>query len=121
MQFDTHAPIYLQIADYLCDLIIAGHYAEGERIPSVRDLAVELEVNPNTVVRSYAHLGEQDILENRRGIGYYVVPEAVGMIKRIRRAVFYQEKLPALIKTMKALQISIEDLVTAIGAYDETV
>jgi len=120
MQFDTNAPIYLQIADHLCDLIIAGHYGDGERVPSVRDLAVELEVNPNTVVRSYTHLLEQGVLENQRGIGYFAAKDAVKTIKALKRTFFYQKKLPALVKTMKTLDISVEDLVNSIGAYHET-
>jgi len=121
MQFDSNAPIYLQIADHLCHLIIAGHYGDGDRIPSVRDLAVELEVNPNTVVRSYAHLLEQGVLENQRGIGYFAAKDASQTIKALKRRSFYQEELPALAKTMKALDITVEELVDSLGAYHETV
>ena len=120
MQFDTNEPIYLQIADHLCHLIITGHFPDGERIPSVRDLAVELEVNPNTVVRSYAHLLEQGVLENQRGIGYFAAKDASKTIKAHKRSSFYEEELPALVKIMKALDISVEELVESIGALHET-
>ena len=121
MQFDTNEPIYLQIADHLCHLIIAGHYGDGDRIPSVRDLAIELEVNPNTVVRSYAHLLEQGVVENQRGIGYFAAKDASETIKTLKRDSFYKEELPALVKTMRALDNTVEELIESIGAYHETV
>ncbi len=121
MQFNSNAPIYQQIADHLCDLIVANVYGDGERIPSVRDFAAVLEVNPNTVARSYAYLLELGIVENQRGIGYFAAREASKIIKAIKRASFYERELPALVKTMKALDISVEELTASLeGAFDET-
>ena len=74
MQFNTRLPIYIQIAGYIRDLILNGTWSDGERIPSVRDMAVELEVNPNTVVRTYAILQDEGTLDNQRGIGYFTAP-----------------------------------------------
>ena len=56
MEFDQHKPIYLQIADAICERILTGQWPEGDRIPSVRECGVSLEVNPNTVARSYDEL-----------------------------------------------------------------
>ena len=56
MDFKKQKPIYLQIADTLCERIMAGEWQVDERIPSVRDVAAELGVNPNTVMRTYDHL-----------------------------------------------------------------
>ncbi|HKM07759.1 MAG TPA: GntR family transcriptional regulator, partial [Sphaerochaeta sp.] len=71
MQFNNRSPIYMQIAQYIYDLILNASWVEEERIPSVRDMAMQLEVNPNTVIRTYSMLQEEGILENQRGIGYF--------------------------------------------------
>ena len=72
MEFDQHKPIYLQIADAICERILTGQWPEGDRIPSVRECGVSLEVNPNTVARSYDELSSEGIIHNKRGIGYFV-------------------------------------------------
>ena len=74
MEFDQHKPIYLQIADAICERILTGQWPEGDRIPSVRECGVSLEVNPNTVARSYDELSTEGIIHNKRGIGYFVSP-----------------------------------------------
>ena len=56
MIFEDHKPIYLQIVDRICDEILAGKYGVGERVPSVREYAEIVEVNANTVMRSYDYL-----------------------------------------------------------------
>ncbi len=120
MHFDTSSPIYIQIAEYLASLILRGHYGDGTRIPSARELAVELEVNPNTVVRSYALLQEQGVLEVQRGVGYFTTKDATATIKRLRRASFTEKELPAIVKTMKSLDITVDELVASIGDLYET-
>ena len=72
MKFKESKPIYLQIADRICDEILQGQYKEEERIPSVREYAATVEVNANTVVRSFDYLQNQEIIYNKRGLGYFV-------------------------------------------------
>ena len=67
MEFKSNRGIYLQIADNLCNQILEGNLKPNDRILSVRDLAVELEVNRNTVMRSYSYLQEEGIFENKSG------------------------------------------------------
>ncbi|MEM9675942.1 MAG: GntR family transcriptional regulator, partial [Bacteroidota bacterium] len=62
MKFNDQQAIYLQIADYICEQILLEKWSVEERIPSVRDLAAMMEVNPNTVVRSYDFLQQRDII-----------------------------------------------------------
>src|SRR4051794_41162898 len=76
MQFRESIAIYLQIADYICERVLLKQWKAGERIPAVRELAVQLEVNPNTVMRTFEFLQGQNIIYNQRGIGYFVGPEA---------------------------------------------
>ncbi len=72
MQFDPNKAIYLQIADHIMNRIMDGTFSTDQRVPSVRELAAEMEVNPNTTVRSYEWLEQRGIIFNRRGCGYFV-------------------------------------------------
>ncbi|MDE6461071.1 MAG: GntR family transcriptional regulator [Paramuribaculum sp.] len=94
MIFNDNKAIYLQLAERLMDSIIAGKYAPGSRIPSVREYAAEVEVNPNTVVRSYEYLEQKGIVYNKRGLGFFVADNAPELILSMRRAIFYSEELP---------------------------
>jgi GntR family transcriptional regulator len=112
MEFKDKQSIYLQIADYVCEQIVLGQWPPGERIPSVRDLASTLEVNPNTVMRTYDFLQGKDIIFNQRGIGYSAAENAQKLILTYRRERFLETELPAFFKTMYLLDISLEDLQT---------
>ena len=76
MDFKETTPIYMQIAQTICDSILQGDYAAEGRVPSVREYAADVEVNVNTVVRSYDYLQQQQILFNKRGLGYFVAADA---------------------------------------------
>ena len=76
MDFNSDKPIYLQIADGICDRILSGELASEDRIPSVREYGAELGVNPNTMMRSYDKLLNEGIVYNKRGIGYFIAPDA---------------------------------------------
>ena len=67
MQFNDNQPIWLQIYDHACRAIVSGRWPERERIPSIRELAVTLQVNPNTVMRAYDKLGSDGLILIRRG------------------------------------------------------
>ena len=106
MEFKEKQAIYLQIADYVCERILTGSWKMSERILSVRELAVQLEVNPNTVMRTYDLLLKQNILNNKRGIGFFVDNEAVNRIKEFRKQRFMEEELPLFLKNILLLDIS---------------
>ena len=76
MDFRDTKAIYLQIADRICDEVLVGKFAEDGRIPSVREYAAVVEVNANTVMRSFDQLQSQGIIYNKRGIGYFVAAGA---------------------------------------------
>lgn len=69
----SDTPIYRQIVSQLRDAIDAGVYRAGEALPSLRVLAVEIRVNPNTVQRAYEELEREGVIESRRGVGVFVV------------------------------------------------
>lgn len=110
MEFNNTQPIFIQIADYICSQILQGIYKTESRIPSVRELAVQLEVNPNTVMRSYERLQNSDIIYNKRGIGYFIAPQALMQIQQLRRLQFINNTLPAIFKEMNLLDISISEI-----------
>jgi GntR family transcriptional regulator len=110
MEFKDKQAIYLQIADYICEQILLGKLPPGERIPSVRDLASNLEVNPNTVMRTYDFLQIKEIISNKRGIGYSVNEDAMSKILTYRQERFLETELPDLFRTLYLLNISLEEL-----------
>lgn len=110
MNFKESKPIYLQIADRIMDEILQDIYPEEARIPSVREYAATVEVNANTVVRSYDYLQTQEIIFNRRGIGYFVSNGAKNTILALRRKVFLDEELPEMFWKIRMLDIPIEEI-----------
>ncbi len=115
MEFKNSKGIALQIADNLSERILTGAIAIDEKIPSVRELAVEMGVNPNTIVRSYAELQSKNIISNQRGIGYFVAKDAGKIIKEWRKQEFYNTELPEFVRQMDILGISYADLKTPIS------
>lgn len=110
MEFKDKQSIYLQIADYICEQILLGKWPPGERIPSVRDLAGMLEVNPNTVMRTYDFLQNKEIIFNKRGIGYSSGDNANEKILAFRKERFLDSELPDFFRTLYLLNVSMEDL-----------
>lgn len=108
--FNDNKAIYLQMADRLCDDILAGRYRADERIPSVREYAVQLEVNTNTAVKAYDELARAGIIYNRRGLGYYVSQDALSHIQQQRRAAFFKDLLPEVFRQMRLLGIGIDEI-----------
>lgn len=110
MEFKNNKGIALQIADNISERILNGTIAIEEKIPSVRELAAEMGVNPNTIVRSYAELQSKNIISNQRGIGYFVAKDARNIIQEWRRQDFYAIELPEFVHQMNILGISYSDL-----------
>jgi GntR family transcriptional regulator len=110
MIFKENKPIFLQIADRLCEEIMLGRYAEGERIPGVREYAATVEVNVNTVVRSFDHLQGKGVVQNKRGLGYFVSEGAVKLIYAMRRDEFLNNELPEVFHQMQLLGITLQEL-----------
>ena len=113
MTFSNDKPIYIQMADRLCDEILSGVYQDDDRIPSVREYAVLLEVNTNTAVKAYEQLAREEIIYNKRGLGYFVTKGSKKQILKARKKDFMKERLPELFRQMQLLDITIEDVVEA--------
>jgi len=110
MEFKDNEAIYLQIAAFVCDNILIGKWPPGQKILSVRDLAVELEVNPNTVMRSYEFLQGMEIIYNKRGLGLFVAEDGLEKVKAYRRQTFVQGNLPEFFKNIYLLGISMDEI-----------
>lgn len=110
MNFEETKAIYEQMADRLCDEIIAGTYKENDRIPSVREYAMALQVNTNTAVKAYELLSRDEIIYNKRGLGYFVSPGSRAQITKARKRNFLSRMLPNVFKEMQLLGISMSDV-----------
>ena len=110
-EFKQDRAIYLQIAEQICDEILAKKYNTDDRIPSVREQAVQFEVNTNTIVKTYDLLLQQGIIYTKRGLGYFVTTDATVRIKKSMTQKFMHEILPELFHQMQLLDIPIETII----------
>ncbi|MBG6128897.1 DNA-binding transcriptional regulator YhcF (GntR family) [Aquimarina sp. EL_43] len=117
MDFDNSKPIYLQIVDVFYENILVKKWQEGERIPSVREIAVMVEVNPNTAIRAFTYLQEQEVIYNKRGIGYFVSENGYNKVLDIKRKEFMEDLLPDIFKKMRLLDIKFEEVKDSFNQY----
>jgi len=117
MNFKENKAIYLQIAERICELILLGEYKEEERIPSVREYAAIVEVNFNTVMRSFEHLQSSGIIFNKRGLGYFVAAGASEKIRSLRKESFLQNEIYDFFKQIHILDIPIGKIVAMYDQY----
>ena len=110
MEFSEPKGIYLQIADRMRERILRGEWKTGERIPSIRELAIELGVNPNTVTKSYQKLLDRELISNQRGRGYFVSENAAERALQEMREEFMRDELPRIVGAMRLLGIGMEEI-----------
>lgn len=111
MEFDSNRPIYLQIADVICNRILQGELKAEDRIPSVREYGAEIGVNPNTVARTYETLTDQGVIYNKRGIGFFVTEKAAQNIRKEAKEKFLKEDLPNFANKARLLDIDKEEII----------
>ena len=111
MDFRKQQPIYLQSADHLSEQVLQGALTPDDRMPSVRDVAASMGVNPNTVVRSFDYLQQEEIIYQRRGVGYFVSPDAKEKVLAEQRREFLEEELPLIRQKMQVLGIDLKQLI----------
>ena len=108
--WDPQSPIYQQLADRLAAQLLDGDPPEGQAMPSVRTLACRYLLNPLTVNRALQALGDEGLLETRRGLGFYVRPGARVRLRQAERSRFLGQEWPALRSRLRRLGLSAEDL-----------
>lgn len=114
---DNDKAIYLQIADGICDSVLAGTLNPGDRIPSVREYASRMGVNANTVMRSYDYLDQKGIIFNRRGIGFFIAPDASESIRSERRDTFFNVEAESYFQRMAEIGLSPEEVSALYSEY----
>ena len=118
MDFQKKDAIYLQIVERICENIVEKRWPEGDKIPSVRELAIDVEVNPNTIMRSYTYLQDMGIIFMKRGIGYFVSDNAYERTIQIMKDDFIKNELPKFFKTMELLNLDFEELKKRYEQYE---
>ena len=108
--WDQRQPIYQQLADILAAQLLEGDPAEGDAMPSVRNLAGQYLLNPLTVNRALQALGDEGLLENRRGLGLFVTAGARERLKAAERERFLHTEWPRLRQRLRRLGIGAEQL-----------
>lgn len=110
IDFKSTKGIFQQIADNLCHQILEGKLLPGERVPSVRDLAADFEVNRNTLLRTYSILEDAGMIVNKRGIGFFVADNAVELIRNNEKKEFFSNDLPDFMRKVQLLKLTESDL-----------
>lgn len=110
MDFKPNYPIYLQVADFICEKLLTGIWHDGDKLPAVKDLAVMTSVNPNTVIKALTHLQDNEILTTQRGIGYFMTENARTLTLVLKRSQFIEQELPQVFANMKLLGLSMTEL-----------
>ena len=110
MNFNDNKAIYLQIADRLSDDILNGALAPDAKVPSVREMAAQVMVNVNTVMRTYEYMQQSGIIYTKRGMGYFVAPDATERIVQQRRQQLLDGEMDYFMRRLKAVGITPEEL-----------
>lgn len=110
MEFSENKPIYQQIAEGIMDAIMRGDLPAGSRMPSVRDYAVNAGVNPNTVMRTFTWLQQQELIFNKRGIGYFVADSAPQTILDMRRNYFFSNEATYFMERLASFGVTPDQL-----------
>ena len=117
---ENNKAIYLQIADKICDDVLLGVYPQGDRLPSVREYAASVQVNANTVMRTYDHLSSLGIIYNKRGIGFFVADDAAEKVTEMRRRSFLDSEIKEVFHQLWLLGVAPDELKEMYGRYCET-
>lgn len=110
---DFHAsqPIFVQIRQRLIEMILRQRVAEGDALPSVRQIAGDLSVNPLTVTKAFEALVDIGVVEKRRGLGMFVTSGARAQLLAHEREKFLKEDWPRIAAQIKALDLDLKDLI----------
>jgi len=110
MNFKPNYPIYLQVADFICEKVLKEEWRNGDKLPALKDLAVTTSVNPNTVIKGLGYLVDNNILTTQRGVGYFLTEDARAITLELKRRQFIQEVLPEVFSSMDLLGVGLYDL-----------
>ena len=109
-EWNDSQPIFRQLRDLMVAMILDGVLAEGDPLPSVRQVAAEYRVNPHTVLKAYQQLVDEQLVEKRRGLGMFVTSGARRSLLAAERRRFVAEEWPRIRETIERLGLSAEEL-----------
>jgi DNA-binding transcriptional regulator YhcF (GntR family) len=112
MNFKPNYPIYLQVADFICEKVLTQVWRDGDKLPAVKDVAVLTSVNPNTVIKALTWLQDNGILTTQRGIGYFLTEGAAAKTLALKRQQFIEDDLPDVFASMQLLGLGLDELGT---------
>ncbi|MCL1787525.1 MAG: GntR family transcriptional regulator [Defluviitaleaceae bacterium] len=115
IHFDERSPIYEQIVTYFCRALIKGDLQPGLRIPSIRELAMQLQVNTNTVQRAYQEMERRQLIFSKRGTGYFMT-EGNNMVQEIKTEMV-QDAIARFMEEMRALGFKDSEITGEIESY----
>jgi|SRR5450755_392627 GntR family transcriptional regulator len=121
MEFRDNQAVYLQIVDYVCEQILMKNWKIEEKILSIRDLAIELQVTPNTVQRSYDFIQQLEIISNQRGIGFFVEKDAIKKILTYKKEQFITKELPLIFKNMHLIKMDMKEIESLFNNYIKSI
>lgn len=110
MDFKSNETIYSQIIEYIKKQIMSGSYASGARLPAIRDLALKCRVNPNTIVRVYAHLAEEGLIYTDSTNGKFVTTDEEHILQKKRE--YLESKAAAFAREMREAGLKSEEVTT---------
>ncbi|MBP2240537.1 GntR family transcriptional regulator [Cytobacillus eiseniae] len=114
-EFQASRPIYMQIADKIKQQMIRGELLPGNKLPSVREMAVQSGVNPNTIQRTYSELERMEIVETKRGQGTFVT-ENEGAIHQLKLGM-QMDIIELFVHNMKELGLTEEEIISGLKRY----
>jgi len=117
--WNDNQPIYQQLRERTIARILSGELAEGEALPSVRQIAVEMQINPITVSKAYQMLVDDGLVEKRRGLGMFVISGARQRLLAREREHFLQHEWPQMLQRMRTLGIDLQQMKTLLDAADQ--
>lgn len=117
-QWNDDQPIYRQLRDRVVAMILEGTLAEGDSLPSVRNVAAEHQLNPLTVLKGYQELVDEGLVEKRRGLGMFVREGATGKLMNDERAKFLKDEWPKVADTIQRLGLTVDELLKTLAKKD---
>ncbi|MBS4179315.1 GntR family transcriptional regulator [Lederbergia citrea] len=114
-EFEASKPIYMQIADQVFQQIVRGHFKPGDKLPSVREMAIQAGVNPNTIQRSYTEMERMGVVETKRGQGTFVI-ERESIVIELKQTL-QKEIIGQFVKSMEELGLSQKQMISGLEEY----
>lgn len=115
--FEASKPIYIQIADQIFQKIVRGEIKPGDKLPSVREMAIQSGVNPNTIQRSYTEMERMGVVETKRGQGTFVI-EQESIVADLKRTM-QTEVISQFVKSMEELGLTKKEIIHGLQTFIE--